>query len=289
MCVCACVCVSERGLDRISVLASLGCLTLCCPSSVARALSPSLSIPPLSLSLSLSPSLSLRARRGYIRLEELYLFMREVPAPLGLGKFDSYVSKFLPVRCELAVKAQERKSVREHLLAQPLVKSMMHLENAIIASEMRRLGGLDRLDPGQRVFLALEDWPKQRDNSLTTRTATSHTLCMRPGDFVIADSRAWIDAFQSNHPIWVPVSSHGRRGSVPPHILRWLRMPGEKSDTPPWHDVDPEFAGMQYSALQLESVLTIQCWGRQMLAYHRVRKMRASKHARDRMSQVCAS
>ena len=209
--------------------------------------------------------------------------MREVPAPLGLGKFDSYITKFLPVRCELAVAAQQRKGLRKHLLTQSLFKGMTHLENAIIALEMRRLGGLDKLARGQRVFLALEDWPKVRGKHVATKP---HALCMRPGDFVVADSNVWMEAFQSNHPIWVPVSSHGRRGIVPPHILRWLRMPGEKSDTPPWKDVDPEFAGMKYSAVQLEAVSTLQCWGRQVIAYHRVRRMRESKHARYRMDQV---
>ena len=40
-----------------------------------------------------------RAKRGYIRLEQLWTFMKEVPLPLGLGPVDGYVKKFLPVLC----------------------------------------------------------------------------------------------------------------------------------------------------------------------------------------------
>ena len=71
------------------------------------------------------------ARRGYIRLDELYAFMRECPLPLGLGPIDGYVKKFLPVRCELAVIAQHRNRARQHLLntcvCQPLCSASMNI------------------------------------------------------------------------------------------------------------------------------------------------------------------
>ena len=220
------------------------------------------------------------SRRGYIQLDKLYAFMRECPLPLGLGFKDDYVKKFLPVRCELAVIAQHRNRAKKEMMSSAIVTSMISLESRLIECQLLVLGGIELLPPGQRIFMAVQDWPNLRGNKPIS--LTRQTLRMRAGDLVQADGNRWMTSMESTSVIFVPVVCNGRKGSVPSSILRWLRMPGELDDTFPFREVNPEFAGVQYTKKQCVAVLVLQCWGRGVIAKQHATRLRQTKLARER-------
>lgn len=134
------------------------------------------------------------------------------------------------VRCELAVIAQHRHRVRQHIKSRPLVQAMLHLESRLVECEMQSRGGVGELPPGARLFLCIEDFPKLNGSAESKRGVhqAATGVRLRRGDFVQGDSSKWLAAMESDHQILVPVACNGRRGAVPPHLLRWLRQPGKK-------------------------------------------------------------
>ena len=162
--------------------------------------------------------------------------------------------------------------------------SMMSLESRLIEAELTALGGIEKLARGQRIFLVLEDWPKSKlQGQAQTKMASKSGLHLRAGDFVQADGNEWITAFQSSDALLVRVLCKGKRGAVPAHVIRWLRMPGEMEDMPPLKEVNPEFAGLQYTTHQVNSALRIQTWGRGVIARQRVARMKKTVLMRQRM------
>lgn len=64
------------------------------------------------------------------------------------------------MRTELAVMARHKNRLRAHLLSRAAVKMVVSLESRLIQSEIRGLGGSNKLPHCHCFFLALEDWPK---------------------------------------------------------------------------------------------------------------------------------
>ena len=189
------------------------------------------------------------------------------------------------VRCELAVIAQHRHRVRQHIKSRPLVRAMLQLEARLVEYEVQSRGGADQLAQGHRIFLCTEDWPKL--NGIAAKRGVHEAaagVSLRCGDFVEADGNQWLHAVESEHIILVPVHAAGRRGAVPAHVLRWLRQPGEQDDEPPLREVDPLFAGIQYSVRQKKAALRLQTWGKCVIAKQQVQRRRDARKARERVA-----
>jgi hypothetical protein len=170
------------------------------------------------------------------------------------------------------------------------VRAMLDLEARIVDCELRARGGADLLPEGHRIFLCLEDYPKIMSEATGAKGkhkphVAAEGVRLRTGDFVEADGSRWLLACQSDHQMLVPVVCRGRRGVVPPHVLRWLRTSGEEEDEPPLRFVDPKFAGVQYSLRQKEAVLKLQTWGRTLIAKALAERLRQARHNQLRMLQ----
>ena len=163
---------------------------------------------------------------------------------------------------------------------------MLQLEARLVECEVRSRGGGDELAQGNRIFLCTEDWPKLNASAVSKRGVheAAAGVRLRSGDLVEADGNKWLQAVESEHTILVPVHAGGRRGAVPPHVLRWLRQPGDQDDEPPLREVDPLFAGIQYSVRQKKAALRLQTWGRCVMAKQQVQRLREARQARERVA-----